>query len=658
MRNLCLFVLIVMLPLSAADSFLNSDEMLINLKIYSDIGIIRTSSHSAVRFVRINLSLYPRESYRQDVISFSTSPGSQLDDKYVQFIWEEPSETNLQFMVDADVRTYARQIEVKNKIGFPVDIDLGIYQEPSSTIDSDNPSIFALANHLAKGEDDLYQVVFNLASWVKGNIEYDLSTVTAEATQKASWVLEERQGVCDELTNLFIALNRALGIPARFVSGISYTNSEQFEEEWGPHGWAEVYFPGHGWVPFDITYGQLGYIDTTHIKLKDAVDADDASTKYQWVGRDIDTETKSLMFDVKPQQSLDATTDKIQIETHAIKHSVTFGSYNLVEAEITNLQDYYFANELSLSRPREIEVIEEPRKQILLYPQQKKKIYWTVRVRSDLEDRFIYTFPITISSLENISSSATFSASDQGYYYSPSEIESLRHMKEDDSHKDYSRQVDLNCSIDRASFYTYETPTISCSVRNTGNILLEELDICIGDFCNRIVLGIGERKKVDLDFSTDKVGEHEIIVEAKSQKMIANEFIEVAIHDPPRLEINNITFPTHVSFDEEYTVSFILSKGSVSNPENVIINLNEDGFKKTWTLDEVDNDKKFTVTLKGKDLSVGQNKLDIQLTFNDRNNRQASIEKSFFITLNKVNALQRIQIFFTDFVKFLSRIFD
>ena len=62
-------------------------------------------------------------------------------------------------------------------------------------IDSDDKDIIELASKLIEGEDDLFVVVHKLAAWTKNNINYNLSTLTAEVSQKASWVLENRQGV-------------------------------------------------------------------------------------------------------------------------------------------------------------------------------------------------------------------------------------------------------------------------------------------------------------------------------------------------------------------------------------------------------------------------------------------------------------------------------
>ena len=95
--------------------------------------------------------------------------------------------------------------------------DVLVYLEAGEVIDSENAGIGRQASKIAEGEDDLYGVVYNLATWVEENVDYDLSTLTAESSQKASWVLENRRGVCDEMTSLFIAMCRSLGIPAKFV---------------------------------------------------------------------------------------------------------------------------------------------------------------------------------------------------------------------------------------------------------------------------------------------------------------------------------------------------------------------------------------------------------------------------------------------------------
>jgi transglutaminase-like putative cysteine protease len=79
----------------------------------------------------------------------------------------------------------------------------------------------------------------------------------------AEHTLRERQGACRDVTVLFMACCRSLGIAARFVSGY-----QQGDEKGGPnymHAWAEVYIPGGGWRGYDPTHGLA--IADSHIAL-------------------------------------------------------------------------------------------------------------------------------------------------------------------------------------------------------------------------------------------------------------------------------------------------------------------------------------------------------------------------------------------------------
>ena len=66
-------------------------------------------------------------------------------------------------------------------------------------------------------------------------------------------VLAGKEGACRDMTVLFIAVCRAVGIPARFVSG--YQEGDPDEKQSDLHAWAEVYLPGGGWRGYDPTLG-------------------------------------------------------------------------------------------------------------------------------------------------------------------------------------------------------------------------------------------------------------------------------------------------------------------------------------------------------------------------------------------------------------------
>jgi transglutaminase-like putative cysteine protease len=58
------------------------------------------------------------------------------------------------------------------------------------------------------------------------------------------------RGVCQDHAHAFLACARALGVPARYVSG--YLLMDRTEQE-ASHAWAEAWVEGLGWVGFDAT---------------------------------------------------------------------------------------------------------------------------------------------------------------------------------------------------------------------------------------------------------------------------------------------------------------------------------------------------------------------------------------------------------------------
>lgn len=75
------------------------------------------------------------------------------------------------------------------------------------------------------------------------------------------------KAVCMEYTDLFIALARAAGIPAREVDGFAYTADDTNRplslrvEGDVLHAWPQAYFPGTGWMMVDPTWGSTSGSD-------------------------------------------------------------------------------------------------------------------------------------------------------------------------------------------------------------------------------------------------------------------------------------------------------------------------------------------------------------------------------------------------------------
>ena len=74
------------------------------------------------------------------------------------------------------------------------------------------------------------------------------------AAQTPSQTLASRSGACRDLTVLYLAVCRSLGVPGRFVSG--YQGQEQTPGgQRHLHAWPELFVPGLGWLGWDPMHG-------------------------------------------------------------------------------------------------------------------------------------------------------------------------------------------------------------------------------------------------------------------------------------------------------------------------------------------------------------------------------------------------------------------
>jgi hypothetical protein len=125
--------------------------------------------------------------------------------------------------------------------------ELRTYLAPSPKIESSDREIHSLAARLIEGKPSGWDSAAAIYDWVRENVQYvegDLKGALA--------ALRDREGDCEELTSLFIALCRASGIPARTVWVPGHCYPEFYLED--AHG------TGH-WLPCqaagDRQFGQM-----------------------------------------------------------------------------------------------------------------------------------------------------------------------------------------------------------------------------------------------------------------------------------------------------------------------------------------------------------------------------------------------------------------
>ncbi|MBN1475220.1 transglutaminase domain-containing protein [Candidatus Sumerlaeota bacterium] len=109
-------------------------------------------------------------------------------------------------------------------------------------IECDDPRIQSLAAEIVGDETNPLRQAERIFVWVCDHMEY----VYPPGERGTLPTLERLSGDCGEYAFLFIALCRAVDIPARLVSGFTVG-----EETFGSHAWAEFHLPGVGWVPAD-----------------------------------------------------------------------------------------------------------------------------------------------------------------------------------------------------------------------------------------------------------------------------------------------------------------------------------------------------------------------------------------------------------------------
>lgn len=116
-----------------------------------------------------------------------------------------------------------------------------------------------------RNNSDLMETLFDINLTLFRDYEYVPGTTSLETTPYQ--VLVSKQGVCQDLANLFICMARLLNIPARYVCGYVYTGNtgEARARSDASHAWVELFIPNVSWKGFDPTNGVLPHTD--HVRV-------------------------------------------------------------------------------------------------------------------------------------------------------------------------------------------------------------------------------------------------------------------------------------------------------------------------------------------------------------------------------------------------------
>ena len=131
-----------------------------------------------------------------------------------------------------------------------------VYSTYTALPDGEREKMLELADSagISPGGD----VVSLVAEYISTCAQYDLSAPPAPEGEDCAvyFLTVSRRGFCIHFATAAAVMYRALGVPARVVSGFMFTARK---DEWvsvtdkNAHAWVEVYIDGVGWIPVEVT---------------------------------------------------------------------------------------------------------------------------------------------------------------------------------------------------------------------------------------------------------------------------------------------------------------------------------------------------------------------------------------------------------------------
>lgn len=612
MKKLLLLLLLLPLVVAQPTDWFKSGLVKTKIDASSSIELRSIGPNPFVESIQADVIFVPQNSEYAAVRSFNSDPAAIATGDRVKFEWRAPELGSLQYGYTAIVETANNAPRVAAKIPFPVKVSAGVekFTRPSKNIDSGDAKVLGQAHLLAKGEDDMFLLVSKIAMWTKNHVSYNLSTLTAEVSQPASWVLENRYGVCDEITSLFIAMLRALKIPARFVSGLAFTNSPEFPLGWGAHGWAEVYFPGVGWVPFDPTFGEYGWVDPSHIKLKESIDPQEPTTVFNWKARDVNVNVQDLKLSALKLEQSGSVPFELKVTAAAIRPRVGFGSYNGIVLDVENLADYYVGADFTLARVLDMEILDGESKQIALPPHGRGRLFWKVRVKNNLDPNFQYELPIHIFTIRNDVVNSAFAVGKWDIVFSQGDIDS-EISKLSAAQNDV---LQLACALKDDMIWD-DAGRVDCLVQNRGDSQLP-VTVCF-EKCQDAVVPAKANLPVSFDVAMPEPGPREIAITAEAGSLKKKAVLTLIRLEEPQIVIKGVALPESVAYGETFTLYFTLSRESVSLPENVTVQVNGGGANALVEVGDLLVDQEVHVNIRSDQLYSGNPKFEIKVTYYD-----------------------------------------
>lgn len=534
-------------------------------------------SDGNLEWIKINLT-FPKDNSNQLVTT---------TEKYIE---DEHGNNILTIMKDnpPNTITYSAEsivtIKERNTLHIPeiytIPDDIKIYLKPTENIQSDNKDINNLAKELTKDSKTDFERISNLATWVHDNVEYKINL--GAVAKDALWTMENKIGTCDEFASLFIALARASGYPARYISGHAYG-----KDGWEKHAFAEVYIGR--WIPVDPTWNEVGNLDATHIQFTTKED-NIVKNEVQVYGREIgnilwtedETDIDILKVTEKEREKdyeLTRSSDRLEMNEEAlIVLKFTPKEYKVIKLDL----------EPCISTEPIVE-IEDKEKSIILEPGKEKIVYWKIKISDNLKKNMEYTCPLTLNS--RLLSIRTINLT----------INTLVNQKSDD--------ISIYAKIDKKDLIMGEKQTLEIDIKKIQGKNPTTIGIISNNehIIKTITLNPSETATITHKFTPKQSGEHSIIIYSSTGQ---TKTISYTVSENGDIYIDTINIPKYAKINEE--ISITINIKSSRNAEDIM--------KFTTTLEDkediistkIDKEKEITTIISSS--TTGNKKVSFRLT--------------------------------------------
>jgi len=200
--------------------------------------------------------------YAATDLSFAPETGKtyyEKDEDSYQVEWEvreAPQDKRLSFVSHFKVESVRRHFDSST-----CHVQWSDYHSKREEI---NPKLMKVAERVRKQHPPA-EAVLEFCRWIDSNLTYDASVDYGDDDVKS--IMKHRKGHCGHYQTIFRALCAGAGIPMRGVSGLNlYSPDGRTDglQDVRPdftniHVWAEVEFPGIGWVEVEPAGGDDAY---------------------------------------------------------------------------------------------------------------------------------------------------------------------------------------------------------------------------------------------------------------------------------------------------------------------------------------------------------------------------------------------------------------